>query len=144
MDPEKLKGGAQPEVLARYVASIPQMEHHPTGGVVETVREADHAGRHIVIRTTYRIEVDGRPFEGSLTLDNEGRLYCHSLPNYQFGSAVEMMKRMIEAYPEEFPQGGDPGSGPSGQGPGHGGHGPSHGGEHGHDHRSGGGAEGGG
>jgi hypothetical protein len=138
MDTRSLQGASQPETLARFVAELLSEHEHGGGENIETVREADYEGRHIVIRTTYHIEVNGKPFQGQLALDNEGRVHCHSLPNYQFASAVDMVQRLIDIFPEDFPAqqgtGGDTG--------GHGGkHGTRHGGSGRHGtprHRGGG------
>src|SRR4029450_187098 len=118
MDPRALQRASQPEALARYIAELPSEHEHGGGADIATVREDDYEGRHIVIRTTYHIEVNGKPFQGQLTLDNEGRVHCHALPNYQFASAVDMVKRLIDIFPEDFPAqqgaGGDTG-GPGGR-----------------------------
>ena len=33
---------------------------------------------------------------------NDGQLHCHSLPNYQSPSAVDMVKRLIDNFPDDF------------------------------------------
>ena len=97
----------------------------------ETVRCATHCGHEIVIRTCYEITVDGKPLAAHLTVDDEGNLHSHALPEYAFSSAVHVVKKIIEAFPDEFPcddhggkghdhGGTDPSSGQ--QGHGHGGH----------------------
>ena len=88
--------------------------HHP--GPIETVREAVYDGHRIVIRTTYEIQVDGRPVTGHLGVANDGRVHYHPVPNLSFASAVDMVKSLIDTFPEDF-EGGD----------GHDGHGGDHG-----------------
>jgi hypothetical protein len=73
---------------------------------LETVREDDYRGHHVVIRTTYQIEVDGRPVTGHLGVSQDGRVHYHAIPNLSFDSAIELVRRLIDAFPEEFP-GGD-------------------------------------
>lgn len=111
MDPKKVAEAANPEQLAEYIARLPPPHHHGHGedDAVETVREDDYQGRHIVIRTRYRIEVDGKAFAAPMTLDNAGQVHCHSLPNYQFASAVDMVKRLIDIFPDDFPEPPKPG-----------------------------------
>ena len=92
---------AAPDRLARYLADLPKGMHHH-GGPVENVREADHKGHHIVIRTTYQFEVDGRPLDLPMGVDNDGHVHCHSLPNYQFQSAIAMVKQLIDTFPRDF------------------------------------------
>lgn len=106
MDTETLKNAADPKVLADYVAGLKPM--HTMGVPTESVREATHNGHAIVIKTTYRVEVDGRLFELPLLLDNAGNLQCHSLPNYQFRSAVDMIKQLIDSFPDDFALGASP------------------------------------
>ena len=60
---------ATPERLAQYLANLPKGMHHH-GGPVETVREADHKGHHIVIGTKYQFEVDGRSLDLPMGVDN--------------------------------------------------------------------------
>lgn len=129
MDPRALQRASQPAALARYIAALPSEHEHGGDADIATVREDDYQGRHIVIRTTYHIEVNGTPFQGQLALDNEGRVHCHALPNYQFASAVEMVKRLIDIFPDDFPTqqgGGDATGGHEGR------HDAGHGGRGGH------------
>ena len=104
MDIKELEKAAEPEEFAGFIETLPQPDHHVhgSGGSIETLREDDYEGHHIVIRTTYQIEVDGQVLQGPLGLDNEGNLHCHALPNYQFASAIDMVKRLIDNFPEDF------------------------------------------
>jgi hypothetical protein len=108
-------------------------DHSGHAHSTETVRCATHCGHEIVIKTCYEITIDGKPLAAHLTVDNEGNLHSHALPEYAFSSAVDVVKKIIEAFPDEFPcddhaKGQEPGHGgsnspPSGQqGHGHGGH----------------------
>jgi hypothetical protein len=83
---------------------MPMMHHGD--GKVESVRQADYEGHHIVIRTTYVVEVDGRGLDLPLGVDNDGHVHCHSLPNYQFSSAIDMVKQVIASFPADFPKPG--------------------------------------
>jgi hypothetical protein len=121
MDINQLIEAAAPNTLAGYLARLPQPHHpgHGTDGAIETRREDEHAGHSIVIRTTYRIEVDGQMLQTPLTLGNDGQLHCHALPNYQFASAMDLVKQLIENFPEDFPRElgtGEPSGGPRGHG----------------------------
>src|SRR6185503_1730971 len=71
-----------------------------------SIREADYKGHHIEIRTTYEIEVDGVPVTGHLGVDNEGRVHYHPVPNASFASAVDLVKQLIDSFPDDFPAGG--------------------------------------
>jgi hypothetical protein len=72
-------------------------------GGAETVREDEYKGHKIVIRTRYQIEVDGHPVTGHLGVTNDGRVHYHAVPNLSFPSAVAMVRRLIDAFPDEFP-----------------------------------------
>lgn len=106
MDTKKLEKAVEPEEFAGYIAGLSQSHDHEHGhsgdGSIETVREDEYEGHHIEIRTTYKIEVDGEVLLAPLGLDNEGNLYCHALPNYQFASAVDMIRRLIDNFPDDF------------------------------------------
>jgi hypothetical protein len=81
--------------------------HEHNADRVETVREDTYRGHRIVIRTSYEIEVDGRPVTGHIALTNDGRVHYHAMPNLSFGSAVDMVKQVIDAFPDDFPPPGD-------------------------------------
>lgn len=101
-------------------------------GSMESVRTASHCGHEIVIKTCYEITVDGKSLAQHLSLGDDGILHTHSLPEYGFSSAVDLVKKVIEAFPEEFPcDEQDHDHGHEGTPSGHGGHG--HGG-HTHEH----------
>jgi hypothetical protein len=128
MDSIDLAAEAAPERLVAAVsrnvaAGIADTHGSPEGPHPDavSVRTADHDGHAIVIRTRYEIEVDGRPFQPHLVVDNSGRVHYHGLPTRDFASMVDLVKKAIETFPEDFA-----GDGP-GHGPGHGGHGSGHG-----------------
>ncbi len=95
----------QPDWVTDGDDSKPSREHE--GGELTSVREVEHRGRKIVIRTTYEIEVDGQPYQGHARVDEDGRIHCHAIPYDTYSSAVDFVKQLIDLYPESFP-GGDP------------------------------------
>lgn len=83
--------------------SDPHAGHHEGHSVVISgARDTQHRGHEIVVRTSYEITVDGQPFGGHVELDHAGRLYTHACPYQDFASALDMMKHIIEAYPDAF------------------------------------------
>ena len=85
----------------------------PHGGHEATaVREFAHRGHLVKIFTTYRVEVDGHPIGAQLSVDEDGRVYTHATPFVTYASAIDLMKAVIDGYPDSF----------SGAGGGHGGH----------------------
>jgi len=100
-----------PESVARYVKQnsarvkkvMAEMHHH---GPATSVRETDYKGHHIEVRTTYEIKVDGRPIAGHLVVTDEGQVQCHALPNYTFQSALDVVRSLIDVFPDDFEHAG--------------------------------------
>lgn len=82
----------------------------------ESVREADYKNHHITIRTTYAIDVDGVPVTGHIGVTNDGRVHYHAVPNAAFPSAVDLVKQLIDAFPDDFPADGSRAGRPAGHG----------------------------
>ena len=99
-----------PELIAKYVkqnmqkarksSSMMAMMHHEGGQ--EIVREDDYKGHHVVIRTTYNIAVDGKEVTGHIMLTNAGQVQYHGLPNHSFDSTVDLVRALIDNFPEDF------------------------------------------
>lgn len=68
----------------------------------ESTREADHKGHHIIVRTQYEIEVDGHKVRGHMGVTNDGHVHYHPLPNLSFTSAVDLVKQLIDTFPDDF------------------------------------------
>ena len=67
-----------------------------------SIREDHYKGHRITIRTTYEIEIDGRPFHGTLDVSNAGNVQYHGLPNVSANSAIELMRSVIDTFPDDF------------------------------------------
>ena len=74
-------------------------------GGMASMREIGYKGHHISIQTTYKIEIDGKPFKGELGVSNAGTVHYHGMPNTGFDSAVELIECVIDTFPEEFGKG---------------------------------------
>ena len=72
--------------------------HHAS----ESIREAEYNGHRIVIKTTYQIEVDGKPISGHLAVTNDGQVHYHPIPNLSFASAIDLVKQLIDVFPDDF------------------------------------------
>jgi hypothetical protein len=107
MDLDRLDEAVSPEEQAaaveQYHARLQQLTdaHHHHGE--QSVREVTYGQHRIRIATTYDIEVDGQPVTGHLLVTNEGTVHYHAIPNQEFASAVDMVKRMIDLAPDQFP-----------------------------------------
>lgn len=80
-----------------------QQMHHEESVVM---RETDYKGHHIVVRTTYEVEIDGRRLMGHVGVNDAGSVHYHPVPNMSFASALDMVKTIIDVFPGDFEQGG--------------------------------------
>jgi hypothetical protein len=110
-----LIGKPDTSVLARY-SPTDGADAHPdwvknqfptyidphTGHEMTSVREFAHAGHVVKITTSYRVEVDGHPIRAHLSVDEDGQVYTHATPFITYASASDLMKAVIDAYPDSF------------------------------------------
>jgi hypothetical protein len=109
MKRRELAQAAGSEAIAERVTEqagrLPRQDQghdHGHGMPMESTREATYDGHHIVIRTTYHIEVDGMPIEGHLGVTDDGQVHYHAVPNLSFASALDLVKLLIDTFPEDF------------------------------------------
>lgn len=90
---------AHPEwVKSQFPTYIgPHVGHETT-----SVREFTHSGHIVKIITTYHVEVDGHPVRAHLSVDEDGQVYTHATPFVTYASATDLMKSVIDAYPDSF------------------------------------------
>jgi hypothetical protein len=91
--------------IASYVKrNAPRVKHTLRHGhaVMPSVREDQYKGHHIKVRTTYDIRVDGVPVTGHLGVTNDGRVHYHPVPNVSFASAIDLVKQLIDLFPDDF------------------------------------------
>ena len=100
---------AQAQKTAPYFKKLIADMHAHMQEPSTSTREADYRGHHVVIQTTYAVTVDGQPFHAGLGVTDDGRVYYHGMPNVGFGSAVDLMKTVIERFADDFGGGGDEG-----------------------------------
>jgi hypothetical protein len=81
------------------------------GGDRGSMREADYNGHHITIKTTYQIKIDGKPFMGAVDVTNAGAVHYHGIPAAGFASAIDLVKSVIDTFPDEFAAGSGGGMG---------------------------------
>lgn len=104
---DQLRQAVQPDQLRRtltdHSTELGQAagHHHPEGGLVDT-RTATHQGHEIVVRTTYEITVDGKPFDVSLSVTNNGRVHYHGLPTRDFSSVIDLVEKAIDVFGGDF------------------------------------------
>ena len=106
-------------------AQFPEYVDPHAGHEAKTVREINHKGHVVRIVTTYQVEVDGSPVQAHLFVDDAGQVHTHATPFVSYGSALDLMTAVIDAYPESFAK-GDEGGGEHTDHSGHPGHGAHH------------------
>ncbi len=123
MDKSELARAGDPDVFVPYLRENPPPLPTPghDHGPIQTVRRDTYRGHEIVVRTTYEIEVDGRPLRGHLGVHNDGSVHYHPLPNHSFDSALELVRQVIDSFPENFGRGPRAPDGHDGDGHAHGG-----------------------
>jgi hypothetical protein len=92
------------DAYQRLIAGQPVVAagHAEHEGAFESVREVEYKGHNIIIRTHYEIRVNGKPLTGHIYVDNSGRVSSHAMPTYSFGSTVDLVKKLIDAFPANF------------------------------------------
>ena len=102
-----------PESIASYVAKsadkVRKIQEQPHGQGMQSVREAEYKGHRIVVRTHYEFEVDGKMVMGHVGVTNDGQVHYHPVPNVSFASAVELVKQLIDIFPDDFKKKRQPG-----------------------------------
>lgn len=98
------------ESLARYVKkNAPKVKRvqklEMAQGGMTSIREADYKNHHIVIRTTYQVEVDGKSIMGHMGVANNGKVHYHPIPNIAFDSALDLVKKIVDIFPDDFASG---------------------------------------
>ena len=89
--------------VKRNAPKVKQSLRMHMGGLgAESLRETDYSGHHIAIQTIYRITIDGRPFAADLGVMNNGQVHYHAIPNMTFDSAIDLVKALIDVFPQDF------------------------------------------
>jgi len=86
--------------LLKSVARLPKIEHR--GMHDRSVRTFSHKGHEISIATMYEVKVDGRVVHLPLMVSQDGQVQSHAIPNYSLSSAVDIVKTIIDLFPEDF------------------------------------------
>lgn len=73
-----------------------------TGYETTVIREFIHGGHIVKIITSYQVEVDGQLVHAHLSVDKNRQVYTHVTPFVTYASAVDLMKAVIDSYPESF------------------------------------------
>ncbi len=90
---------------ATYVTGLAATAPSAHGGhrSHEVIRTDIYNGHAIEIRTAYTITVDGEPVTAHMHVDNDGNVICHAIPVYRSASMVNVVRRLIDLFPDDFP-----------------------------------------
>jgi hypothetical protein len=88
--------------LLKSVARLPKIEHKMGGTHDKSVRTFTHKGHEISITTMYQVKIDRRIVHLPLLVSQDGRVQSHAVPNDSQLSAVDMVKTIIDLFPEDF------------------------------------------
>jgi hypothetical protein len=102
MDPTKLKLGATPKAMGAYLKKTAAASTHSMHS--PSIRTTEYHGHEISIETVYRVQIDGKTVKLPLMVDDAGIVHCHALPNYQFQSALDMVKAIVDIFPSALPK----------------------------------------
>lgn len=80
---------------------FPDYDQHP--GTTTATRTAIHRGKKIEVETTYKIFIDGEPLRAHVSVLEDGRVHYHGLPNYSFGSAIDLARQIIDTFSQRLP-----------------------------------------
>ncbi len=106
MDTDELRAYTSPDALLAALREHGDelghagTEHHPAAR--ESVRTLTHRGHEIVVRTSYSITVDGRPFDVQPSVNNAGLVHYHGLPTRNFPSVMDLVTSAIDTFPDDF------------------------------------------
>ena len=77
-------------------------DSHASHGPAASLREAEYRGHRISITTTYDVAIDGKRISLPFHVDDNGVVSCHAVPNYASTSALDVGRRIIDAYPHRY------------------------------------------
>jgi hypothetical protein len=87
---------------AGYIAGLLAAPPDDYMGPHETVRTDHYQDHEIVVRTTYRMEIDGREITADLHVGNDGQVSCHAIPVYRAASMLDIARLLIDIFPDDF------------------------------------------
>jgi hypothetical protein len=88
--------------LLKSVARLPKIEHRMGGMHDKSVRTFTYKGHEISITTMYQVKIDRRVVHLPLSVSQDGHVQSHAVPNYSQPSAVDMVRTIIDQFPEDF------------------------------------------
>ena len=106
MDRQTVQQASQPAAFTKALKArkgeLGTAGGHQHARSTSSVREADYKGHRIKVRTTYKVTVDGQPFDVALSVDNDGSVHYHGLPTRSFPSVIGLIEKAIDLFPNDF------------------------------------------
>lgn len=91
------------------LARRPTANHaHGSPASHASVRSTVHRGHTIEIHTTYQVSVDGVPLDAHMGVGDDGNVHYHGLPNYTAASAIDVIREVVDSFPDDYPVTGTP------------------------------------
>lgn len=101
--PDYIQPDLHPEDLAKRLVRARPKKKKARRGRMKILRTERYKGHDIRIETTYKITVDGKAVSGHLDVTNSGHVHYHPLPNRSASSAIDMVRTIINSFPDDFP-----------------------------------------
>ena len=102
MKRQDLQRAADPATYTKALAKTGPSKHSGHA-MQEVIRTDEYNGHAIEIRSTYMITVDGKPVTAHMHVDNDGNVICHAIPVYRSASMIDVVHRLIDVFPDDFP-----------------------------------------
>jgi hypothetical protein len=80
-----------------YIDDDRPSPHHGHGHGSDGVRRFTYRGHAVQVVTHYAVTIDGEPWAGHLAVQDDGTVTYHGLPQYVVPSAVDLLRRVIDA-----------------------------------------------
>lgn len=98
----------KPQMLSTRMANAASAQNdsrqHTAADHAVSVRTADHNGNKIELRTRYEITVNDKPLDIHVGVLDDGSVHCHTIPNYSTASGIDLIKAIIDAFPDDYPE----------------------------------------
>ncbi len=91
----------QQHFLQKYQQTDEFAGHHDANAV--SVRTLSHKGYEIEIQTSFEITIDGKKLDVHIQVSPDGKVHCHSIPTYESGSAVDLIRAIVDNFRDDFP-----------------------------------------
>lgn len=103
---EILDAVGNPATIGRSVLARtppPPHAHDSAPSAQASLRRTVYRGHAIEIRTSYDVFVDGARLEAHMGVSDGGNVHYHGLPNYSAASAIDVVRQVVDSFPDDYP-----------------------------------------